>query len=247
MSYDIPMNRVALGAATAIATTLVVVAPAGPGAATHARSCARPPELPKVFAWRVDNQYFPLRPGTTFTYRGREDGKAAKDVVTVTRRAKTILGVRITVVRDRVFVQGKLAEDTLDWYAQDANGNVWYFGEDTKEFEDGRVVTTQGSWQAGRHGARAGIFMPATPKVGRTLKQEDAKNVAEDCSTIADRNAVVRTPFISSRRALETEEFSLLERGVLDHKFYVRGIGLVKEQTVQGGSDVLELVSVKRP
>jgi hypothetical protein len=242
MSYDVPMNRVALAAAT----TLVVVAPATPVPATSARACPRPPALPKAFARRVDNAYFPLRPGTTFTYRGREDGKPAKDVVTVTRRAKTILGVRITVVRDRVFVRGELAEDTLDWYAQDARGNVWYFGEDTKEFEDGRVVTTQGSWQAGRRGARAGIFMPAAPKVGRTLKQEDARNVAEDCSAIADRNAVVRTPFVLSRRALETEEFSLLERGVLDHKFYVRGIGLVKEQTVRGGNDVLELVSVTR-
>ena len=246
MSYDVPMNRVTLGAATAIATAVIVVAPAEPGAASRARACPRPPALPKVFARRVDNAYFPLRPGTTFTYRGKEDGQPAKDVVSVTRRAKTILGVRVTVVRDRVFVRGELAEDTLDWYAQDARGNVWYFGEDTKEFEDGRVVTTKGSWQAGRHGARAGIFMPAGPKVGRTLKQEDARNVAEDCSKLVDRNAVVRTPFISSRRALETEEFSLLERGVLDRKFYVRGIGLVKEQTVQGGSDVFELVSVTR-
>ena len=240
MSYEGPVNRVALAAAA----TLVVAAPAP---ATSARTCPRPPALPTTFVRRVDNEYFPLRPGTTFTYRGREDGKSAMDLVTVTRRAKTILGVQVTVVRDRVFVRGKLAEDTFDWYGQDARGNVWYFGEDTKEFEDGRVVTTQGSWQAGRRGARAGIFMPAAPKVGRTLKQEDARNVAEDCSRIVDRNAVVRTPFMSSRRALETEEFSLLERGVLDHKFYVRGIGLVKEQTVQGGSDVLELVSVKRP
>jgi hypothetical protein len=246
MSYDVPMNRVTLGAATAIATALVAVAPVEPGAAGRARACPRPPALPKVFARRVDNAYFPLLRGTTFTYRGKEDGKPAKDVVTVTGRATTILGVRITVVRDRVFVRGELAEDTLDWYAQDARGNVWYFGEDTKEFEDGRVVTTKGSWQAGRQGARAGIFMPAAPQVGRTHKQEDARNVAEDCSRIVDRNAVVRTPFVSSRRALETEEFSLLEPGVLDHKFYVRGIGLVREQTVQGGSDVLELVSVTR-
>ena len=242
MSYDVPMSRVFLAAAT----TVVVVAPAAPGPAARALACPRPPTLPKAFVPGVDNAYFPLRPGTTFTYRGREDGKPAKDVVTVTRRAKTILGVRVTVVRDRVFVRGELAEDTLDWYAQDARGNVWYFGEDTKEFEDGRVVTTKGSWQAGRHRARAGIFMPAAPKVGRTLKQEDARNVAEDCSRIVDRNAVVRTPFISSRRALETEEFSLLERGILEHKFYVRGIGLMKEQTVRGGSDVLELVSVTR-
>jgi hypothetical protein len=237
------MNRVALAAVTAIVTAVVCVAPAKSGSA---RTCPRPPALPRTFVGQVDNTYFPLRPGTRFTYRGREEGAPAEDVVTVTRRTKTILGVRVTVVRDRVFVRGELAEDTFDWYAQDARGNVWYFGEDTKELENGRVVTTQGSWQAGRHGARAGIFMPATPSVGRTRKQEDAKNVAEDCAKIVDLNASVQTRFASSRRALETEEFSLLERGVLDHKFYVRGIGLVKEQTVRGGSDMFELVSVTR-
>jgi hypothetical protein len=153
------MNRVGVAAATA--TTVTVVALAEPGPAGRARACPRPPALPTTFVRRVDNEYLPLRAGTTFTFRGRQDGKPAKDVVTVTRRAKTTLGVPVTVVRDRVFVRGELVEDTFDWFAQDARGNVWYFGEDTKEFEDGRVVTTQGSWQAARHGARAGIFMPA--------------------------------------------------------------------------------------
>ena len=244
MSYDVPMNRVAFGAATAIATTLVVVAPVQPGAATRARSCSRPPGLPKVFARRVDNEYFPLRPGTTFTYRGRADGKPVKDVVTVTRRAKTIRGVRITVVRDRVFVRGELAEDTLDWYAQDANGNVWYFGEDTRELDHGTVISTEGSWQAGVNKANAGIFMPAHPQVGDFFKQEDAKNVAEDCTRILTLNASVTTPFVTSDDALKTEEFSLLEPGVLDNKYYVKGIGNVAERTVQGGSDTLDLVSV---
>jgi hypothetical protein len=240
------MNRIALVVAAVLATTLASAALADAEPVAAARSCGRPPALPKTFVSQVDNVYFPLRPGTTFTYRGKLDGKPATDVVTVTRRTKTILGVPITVVRDRVFVRGEVVEDTFDWFAQDASGNVWYFGEDTKEFENGRVVTTQGSWQAGVHNARAGIFMPAAPRVGRTLKQEDAKNVAEDCSRVVALNAQVTTPFVSSRRALKTEEFSLLERGVLDNKFYVRGIGLVKEQTVQGGSDVLTLVSITR-
>jgi hypothetical protein len=241
------MNRIALVVVAALATTLTVAALGAAEPVATARSCLRPPAaLPKTFVRHVDNLYFPLRPGTTFTYRGKLDGKPATDVVTVTRRTKTILGVPITVVRDRVLVRGEVVEDTFDWFAQDASGNVWYFGEDTKEFENGRVVTTQGSWQAGVHNARAGVFMPAVPRVGRTLKQEDAKNVAEDCSRVVALNAAVTTPFVSSRRALKTEEFSLLERGVLDNKFYVRGIGLVKEQTVQGGSDVLRLVSITR-
>jgi hypothetical protein len=138
-------------------------------------------------------------------------------------------------------------EDTQDWFAQDTDGNVWYLGEDTKELDHGQVVSTEGSWEAGVNNASAGIFMPAQPRVGDAFKQEDAKNVAEDCAKIVDLNASVKTPFVTSSQALKTEEFSLLEPGVLDNKYYVRNIGLVREQTVQGGTDVLELVSVKGP
>jgi hypothetical protein len=232
--------------AAVLVNLLVAAAFAHAERSDQPRSCPRPPALPNRFVRRVDNVHFPLRPGTRFTYRGKLDGKPATDVVAVTRRRNTVLGVAVTVVRDRVFVNGELVEDTFDWFAQDARGNVWYFGEDTRELENGRVVTKEGSWQAGVHGARAGIFMPAAPKIGRTLKQEDAKNVAEDCSRIVDVTASVTTPYVSSHRALQTEEFSLLERGVLDAKFYVRGVGLVKERTVRGGNDVLELVSVTR-
>jgi hypothetical protein len=166
---------------------------------------------------------------------------------TVTSQTKEILGVTTTVVHDQAFVKGELVDDTLDWFAQDAAGNVWYFGEDTKELEDGVVVSTEGSWEAGVDGARAGIFMSAQPMVGQVYKQEDAKNVAEDCSKIVDLNASVRTPFVSSNQALKTEEYSLLEPDVLDNKYYVKDIGLVREQTVQGGNDTLALVSVTSP
>jgi hypothetical protein len=142
-------------------------------------------------------------------------------------------------------VKGKLVEDTLDYYAQDEDGTVWYFGEDTKELENGQVVSTEGSWLAGVNGANAGIFMPASPQVGQAFKQEDAKNVAEDCFSILDLNASVKTPYVSSDQALRTREFSLLEPDVIDNKWYVPGIGEVREATVQGGSDFLELVSVK--
>jgi hypothetical protein len=108
-------------------------------------------------------------------------------------------------------------------------------------------VSTEGSWEAGVDGARAGIFMSAQPMVGQVYKQEDAKNVAEDCSKIVDLNASVRTPFVSSNEALKTEEYSLLEPDVLDNKYYVKDIGLVREQTIQGGSDTLSLVSVTSP
>ena len=236
------MHRIVVAAVAAIAGALALAAPA-----LSAPSCPKPPALPETFVGQVDNPYLPLKPRTTLTYKGKLDGQPATDVVSVTNRTKVILGVTTTVVRDQVFIKRELVEDTDDWFAQDAEGNVWYFGEDTKELENGEVVSTEGSWEAGVNNARAGIFMPAVPKVGQVFKQEDAKKVAEDCSTIVDLNASVKTPFVSSDEALKTEEFSLLEPGVLDNKYYVRGIGLVREQTIQGGSDVLELVAVTGP
>src|SRR5262245_31828315 len=229
----------------AVAVSIAALIPAAP--ASSAPSCPRPSGLPAGFVGLVDNPYLPLTPGTTLTYKGKLDGKPAKDVFSVTDRTKTILGVVTTGGREQGFIQGQLREDTEDWYAQDAAGNVWYFGEDTKELENGQVVSTEGSWEAGVNHARAGIFMPAAPEVGQVFKQEDARNVAEDCFKIVDLNASVKTPFVSSNQALKTEEFSLLEPGVLDNKYYVRDTGVVREQTGQGGNDVLELVSVTGP
>jgi hypothetical protein len=236
------MHRMLVAGVAAITGSLVLAAPA-----LSAPSCPKPSALPEAFVSQIDNPYLPLKPGTTLTYRGKLDGKSATDVVSVTNRTKVILGVTTTVVHDQVFIKGELVEDTEDWFAQDTEGNVWYLGEDTKELENGQVVSTEGSWEAGVDNARAGIFMPAEPKVGQVFKQEDAKNVAEDCSRIVDLHASVRTRFVSSNEALKTEEFSLLEPDVLDNKFYVRDTGLVREQTVEGGSDFLELVSVTGP
>jgi hypothetical protein len=229
----------ALVAVAAIAAALVTATPA-----LSAPACPRPAPLPREFVSEIDNPYFPLEPGTTLSYRGKLDGKSATDVFSVTNRTKVILGVTTMVVHDEVFMKGELVEDTEDWFAQDTDGNVWYLGEDTKELENGQVVSTEGSWEAGVNNARAGIFMPAEPQVGQVFKQEDAKNVAEDCFKIVDLNASVKTPFVSSNDALKTEEFSLIDPGLLDNKHYVRNIGLVRDQ---GGSDFLELVSVTGP
>src|SRR5687768_15919643 len=121
---------------------------------------------PAAFVSVIDNPYLPLEPGTTLVYEGRSDGERELIVVTVTDQTKEILGVTATVVRDRVFVNSELAEDTFDWYAQDRHGNVWYLGEDTKEYEEGKVVTTEGSWEAGVDGAQPGIIMLADPQPG---------------------------------------------------------------------------------
>jgi hypothetical protein len=236
----------ALTAITVVAAAALIAMPVGAAPAADTASCPRPSALPDAFVSQIDNPYLPLTPGTTFTYKGKLDGTPATDVFAVTNATKVIEGVTTTVIHDQVFQRGDLVEDTFDWFAQDASGNVWYFGEDTKELDHGQVVSTEGSWEAGVKNARAGIFMPTQPQVGQVFKQEDANKVAEDCTKIVDLHASIKTPYVTSTDALKTEEFSLLEPGVLDNKYYVRDIGLVAESTVQGGTDSLDLVSVTR-
>ena len=214
--------------------------------ASHRATATTAPTPPR-FVSQVDNPWFPLRPGTVYTYRGIKDGQPSQEVFTVTHRARTIQGVRCTVVSDLLYIRGRLHERTTDWYAQDTSGNVWYYGEATAELSArGKVVSRQGSWQAGVNGARAGIYMPANPRPGHGGRQEYYRGHAEDQFTVVSLSAHVRAAAVSSNHALLTKEFTRLEPGVLDHKYYVRGIGTVLEQTVRGGSERNELVSVRR-
>jgi hypothetical protein len=190
------------------------------------------------FSAKVTNPWFPLTPGTTYTYIGVKDGKPSRDVVAVTRRTITIAGIRCIVVSDRLDLAGHLEERTLDYYSQDTAGNVWYFGENTAELDaKGRVTGTEGTWRAGVDGARPGIFMPAHPHVGQTGRQEYYRGHAEDHFRVVG--------FLGAD-ALLTAEWTPLEPGVLDHKLYVRGAGTVLERTVKGGDELNELVSVTR-
>ena len=203
---------------------------------------------PSDFAPRVTNPWFPLEPGTVYVYRGVKDGQASRDVVTVGAATKLVQGVRATVVHDRLYLAGRLRERTTDWYAQDRRGRVWYFGETTAELDrKGHVTSREGSWQSGADGAEAGIFMPTHPKVGRSFRQEYYKGHAEDRFSVLSLGASIRVPFVRSSRALLTKEWTPLEPDVLDHKYYVRGIGMVKEASVRGPREVGALVSVKRP
>ena len=199
----------------------------------------------KPFVEHVDNPWFPLVPGTTYVYRGMKDGEPSREVLRVTNRTKLIQGVRCTVIDDRLYLSGRLEERTTDWYAQDSRGNVWYFGEETAELDKrGRVKSREGSWRAGVDGAKAGIYMPAEPKVGETFRQEFYEGHAEDHFRVEDLAASVSVPYTKSKEALLTKEWTPLEPGVIDHKYYVRGIGTVKEQAVKGGDELNELVSV---
>jgi hypothetical protein len=197
------------------------------------------------FSAHVDNPYFPLRPGQTYRYRGTEEGRRSLDVVTVTHRVRRIAGAPCAVVRDRLYLGGQLAEDTTDWYSQDRAGTVWYFGEATRELDRrGRVTSREGSWRAGLRGARAGVFMPAHPRVGAAFHQEDFPGHAEDRFRVIRRGVPVAVP-AGSFSALMTREWTPLEPGVVDHKLYARGVGLVAERSAKGPVEALELVSMK--
>jgi hypothetical protein len=201
---------------------------------------------PKDFSTTIDNPFFPLVPNTTFVYLGTKEGSAQRDEFAVTRRTKMIMGVTCREVRDQAYLDGVLAEDTLDWFAQDKQGNVWYFGEDTKELDaNGNVISTEGSWQAGVNGAQPGIVMEADPRVGDPpYRQEFLAGVAEDMATILALNKTVNVPFGSFSNCLETEEFSPLEPGAIDHKFYARGVGFIQSVALRGGRERLELVTI---
>ena len=200
---------------------------------------------PADFSATVDNPWFPLTPGTTLTYAGIRDGEPARDVVTVTSETVKIDGVPCRVVHDRLYMSGRLAESTSDYYSQDRDGNVWYFGEDTAEFdEDLNVVSTEGTWHAGESGALPGIFMPADPTLGETHRQEYLAGHAEDFFKVVDLSASITVPHGSFTGAMRTEEWTPLEPDVLDNKYYVKGIGEVKEVAVKGGQEELALTKV---
>jgi hypothetical protein len=201
---------------------------------------------PANFTHPAPNAYFPLREGRMYIYRGTEGGDHLRERLVVTHRDKTIVGVRTTVVLDVLYANGELAEKTEDWYQADNEGTVWYFGEDTAEYENGHVVSREGSWQAGVHGAVAGVIMPAHPKATDAFRQEFWSGHAEDQAWIVTRFGHVDVPIGALDHVVRSFEWTRLEPRVVSAKFYARGLGIVAERDVAGGTEDLVLVEVRR-
>lgn len=195
------------------------------------------------------NPYYPLRPGTVSRYRGSDEGHRLRERVEVTHHTKNIQGVRTTVVRDVLRrLDGSIAEKTHDWYAADNEGNVWYFGERTATYDrQGHVESREGSWQAGVHGAVAGLIMPANPRPTDAYRQEFLMGHAEDQAWIVQRHATATVPFGRFDDVVRSFEWSRLERNVMSVKFYAPGLGIVREKDISGGNELFELVAVSRP
>jgi hypothetical protein len=195
---------------------------------------------PAEFTTNIDNPYFPLHPGSRWVFR---EGPQ-RVVIRVTKDTRKIEGITARVVRDTVTEDGKLVEDTFDWYAQDGEGNVWYLGEATTEFENGKPKTTAGSWEAGVDGAEPGIIMPAKPEPGLAYRQEYYKGQAEDRAKVVKIDAQAKVPFGTFDDVVETEDTAPLGGGSVEHKFYARNVGLVL--AVGSSGDREELTSFNR-
>ena len=184
---------------------------------------------PANFVSKIDNPYFPLVPGTTFIYEDHFGGTNMRDEFAVTHNTRVIDGVTCVEVHDSVFTDGELTEDTLDWFAQDKEGNVWYFGENTAEFENGLIATISGSFMAGVNGDKPGIVMKAHPTVGDFYRQEFSLGNAEDYGETLSLNASVTVPYGSFDHCLRSQETTPLEPDVVEDKFYAQGVGNVLE------------------
>jgi hypothetical protein len=199
----------------------------------------RPAIDPAGFTTQITNPYMPLVPGTALTY----DGGGEHSVFNITDRTKTVMGVKVIVVRDQGFENGALIEDTEDYFAQDAVGNVWYFGESTAECDGHQIISRHGSWQAGVDGAQPGVVMLAQPNIGDYYRQEYLKGEAEDVARVLRLDATVKAHLGTYPDVVVTEDFSRLEPTVIEHKKYAPGVGLVAEQTM-GVSGVVQLTKI---
>ena len=209
-------------------------------------AAAGPKYEPKIdpanFQAKVDHRYFPLMPGTRFRYLDTLLGEPLEREVTVTSESKTVLGVRCVMVHEVVSARGAIKEDTYDWYAQDKQGNVWYFGEATLENRP-LGPSAAGSWEAGVKGALPGIFMPAATKPGPPYRQNYYANWSEDMGQILGVGETANVPLGTFTNCLTTREWSLLESGG-EKRWYAPGVGFVRSEAM---GETVVLVSLARP
>ena len=208
-----------------------------------------PVELdPNDFVARIANPYWPMVPGSRWVYRETgSDGTKQRVVVEVTDRTKSILGIPTTVVHDQVSEGGEVVEDTWDWYAQDKWGGLWYMGEDTTEYENGKPVSKEGSWEAGVRDAQPGLIIPPDPEVGMVYRQEYLRGEAEDQGEVLSVDERARVPLGSFEHLLMTEDTTPLEPDVVERKYYAKGVGPILAVSVSGGGGREKLVSFRKP
>jgi hypothetical protein len=227
----------ALLAALALATA-VPFTPITPAVATQEID-------PAEFSSQITNTYLPLSLVGSKLFIGEETDDEGEAVETrlesrLLPETTVVAGVTVAILEERAYEDGELVEVALDYFAQDANGDVYYFGEAVDNYVDGVLENHDGQWLAGEGDNEAGLFMPAAPQAGVTLTLEHAPGIAEDMATILSLGETVDVPAGKYANCLKTRDFSPLEPGVEEFKYYCPTIGLVKEE---GEGSILELVS----
>jgi hypothetical protein len=201
---------------------------------------------PAAFSATITNPYLPLGPGNRWIYEGRTEDGFERKVVEVTDETRTVMGVTCVVVKDTVTLDGQLYEDTVDWFAQHRDGTVWNFGEATRKRTADGSFSPGGSWEAGVHGAQPGVVMPADPRPGGPYRQEYLPGEAEDMARVLSVDETLRVPFGSYVQVVVTRDWSPLDPGVAEHKHYAPGVGLIREEAVEGESYRVDLVVMSK-
>lgn len=200
---------------------------------------------PSDFTSKITNKYFTLSPGKKMVYEGNTKDGLEKIETYVTNETRMVNEIETTVVWDRVWLDGELIEETFDWYAQDKEGNVWYFGEDSKEFENGKVVSTKGSWETGINGAKPGIIMKANPKVGDSYRQEYYKGEAEDMADVVSLGEKVIVPFGTFNNCIKTLDYTPLDPDLKENKYYCSEVGGATLEISLTSGEKVELISIE--
>ena len=200
------------------------------------------PINPADFISGITNPYLPLTPGQTLVYETPDGSEVVR--FQVTRDTRVVAGVTCIVVHDQAFVDGVIHENTFDYFAQDTAGNVWYFGEDVQNLENGQVINTNGSWLAGVNGASPGIVMQANPTVGQTYNQENAPGIAQDMGEIVKTDAAIDVPYGSGGNAVQVHEFTPLDPTNSEYKSYIAGVGQMLAVSLKTG-DAEHLVRIE--
>lgn len=201
---------------------------------------------PAQFSSIVTNPWLTLLPGTRFIYRSQDGGETEINIVEVTGKTRTVMGVATCVVWDRVWRSGRLVEETFDWFAQDEHGNVWYFGEDSRTIRNGKTINHAGSWEAGGNGATPGIIMEAQPVPGDAYRQELLKGIAEDMGSVVALHQAVSVPVGTFGDCLVTRDWTPLEPGMVEFKYYSRALGALVLEITPDGRHRTELISISR-
>jgi hypothetical protein len=244
-------DRTPAPAATSTAQPSATVAATSPSTGTPTAShlpvgSEAVPLDPADFSADITHPLWPMKPLTRWIYREIETDGTVTDgvVIATTKTQKLASGITGRVVRDTARQGGKIVEDTIDWYAQDSAGNVWYLGEQTAEFENGKIVSRHGSWEGGAKGAQPGIMLPAQPQVGQHYRQEYLKGEAEDKAVVLATDELVQVPAGRYRHALLTKDTSTIEPNVVEYKLYARGAGPALALSISDGSSREELVKI---